>query len=99
MEPNDPSLARTAFQFTLRDLLLVAGAVSVALTVSCWNLIVGIALGVALLGGVAVCAGMRNRRRGAVLVGLVLVFGAVGYVVIQSSTVMAWCGSRELRVD
>ena len=99
MATNDPPLARTAFQFTLRDVFLVLGVISVVLSVSCWNLIVGVATGLALLGVVTVFAGIRNHRRGAVVTGLVFIIGAAICVAIQSfTTTTCWVGSHELRV-
>lgn len=98
MATKDPSLARTAFRFTLRDLLLVFAAVSVTLGVSRWNLAVGVAVGLAVLGIVTVLAGVQNHRRGTIFTGVVFILGAVVSVALQSLIVATWVGSHELHV-
>lgn len=98
MAANERSWTRSAFQFTLRDVFLVFVAVSATLAASCWNLMVGVATALALSGALTVFAGVRKRRRGAVLAGLVLIVLAAGCVALLSTTVLTWVGSHELRV-
>ncbi len=98
MATDDPSPVRTGFRFSLRDLLLVFAAVCITFGVCRWNLVVGVAAGVALLGILTVSAGIRSRRRGAILVGTLFVIGALVFVADRSLTVTTWVGSHELDV-
>jgi hypothetical protein len=99
MESNAPSPPRSAFQFTLRDLLLVFPAVAVTVGVCRWNLTLGVSVGAALLGVLAVYAGIRSHRRSASIAGTLVIVGAVVLIVVQSATVTAWSGSHELYVN
>lgn len=91
-----PTLEKS--QFSLRALLIGIAGVAVTLGVSRWNLAVGVAVGLALLGSLAIFTGMRRRSPTAKVLGSVLIFCSLAWVVIRSATVVMWVGSHKLDV-
>ncbi|MEZ6058129.1 MAG: hypothetical protein R3C01_15630 [Planctomycetaceae bacterium] len=73
-------------------------AISVTLSACRWRIAIGVAVGLALFGILAIAAGVRSRRRGAVIVGALFILGAAVSIAIQSSTIVAWVGAHELDV-
>lgn len=92
------TLTRTSIRFSVRDLLLVLAAISVTLGAGRWKIAIGVAVGLALFGILAIAAGVRSRRRDAVVVGTLFSLGAAVSIAVQSFTIVAWVGSHELDV-
>ncbi|MFC1758707.1 hypothetical protein ACFL2H_08055 [Planctomycetota bacterium] len=90
--------ARQAIRFSICDLALVLAAVSVTLCVCRERLVIGVAVGLALLGTFVIVVGRRSRRTGVVITGALLIIGAAVFFARQSLTISAWVGSHELDV-
>jgi len=98
MAPVDSEPTSGAARFSLRSLLVTVTASCVFLAVCVWNTAIGIPLSLAVLGVFLAVTGIRTGRRGAVILGGILVVAAVGLVAFNPPTVVAWVGRHKLDV-